>query len=89
MPSNTTIIIVGVLFYHGYMFRRLIGPSSGYSEGLHCYYQSIYIFIVTITLEAYTVTSSINLSTFSLYYTVIRDLLFHLYSFGFLVFLGC
>jgi hypothetical protein len=40
---------VGVLFYHGYMFRRLIGPSSGYSGGLHCYYQSIYIITITIT----------------------------------------
>jgi hypothetical protein len=26
MPSNATVILVGVLFYHGYMFRRLIGP---------------------------------------------------------------
>jgi hypothetical protein len=53
MPSNTTVIIVGVLFYHGYMFRRLIGLSSGYSGGLHCYYQSIYIFTITVTLEAH------------------------------------
>jgi hypothetical protein len=63
--SNTTVIHVGVLFYRGYMFRRLIGPpSSGYSGGLHCYHQSIYIFTVTITLEVYTVI--INLFTFSL-----------------------
>jgi hypothetical protein len=62
--SNTTVILVGVLFYHGYMFRRHIGPSSGYSGGLHCYYQSIYIFIITITLEAYTVI--INLFIFPL-----------------------
>jgi hypothetical protein len=50
MSSNTTVILVGVLFYHGYMFRHLIGPSSGYSGGLHCYYQSIYIITITITL---------------------------------------
>jgi hypothetical protein len=50
MPSNTTVILVGVLFYHGYMFRRLIGPSSGYSGGLRCYYQSIYMFTVTSPL---------------------------------------
>jgi hypothetical protein len=29
MPSNATVILVGVLFYLGYMFRRLIGPSLG------------------------------------------------------------
>jgi hypothetical protein len=50
MPSNTTVILVSVLFYHGYMFRRLIGPSSGYSGSLHGYYQTIYIFTITITL---------------------------------------
>jgi hypothetical protein len=49
MPSNTTVIL-GVLFYHGYMFRRLTGPSSGYSGGLHCYYQSIYIITINTTL---------------------------------------
>jgi hypothetical protein len=64
MPSNTTVILDGVLFYHGYMFRRLTGPLSGYSGGLHCYYQTIYIFTITITLEAYTVI--INLFTISL-----------------------
>jgi hypothetical protein len=68
MPSNTTVILVGVLFYHGYMFRRLIGPSLGYSGGLHCYYQSIYIFTLSITLEVYTVI--INIFTFYYnYYT--------------------
>jgi hypothetical protein len=50
MLSNTTVILVAVLFYHGYVFRRLIESSSGYSGGLHCYYQSIYIFSITITL---------------------------------------
>jgi hypothetical protein len=38
MLSKITVIMVGVLFYRGYMFRRLIGLSSGYSGGLHCHY---------------------------------------------------
>jgi hypothetical protein len=50
IPSNTTVIVVSVLFYHGYMFRRLIGPSSGYSGGtlllsiylhFHCNYCTV------------------------------------------------
>jgi hypothetical protein len=27
MSSNTTVLLVGVLFYHGYMFWCLIGPE--------------------------------------------------------------
>jgi hypothetical protein len=42
MTSNTTVILDGVLFYHGHMFRRLTGPSSGCSGGLHGYYQSLH-----------------------------------------------
>jgi hypothetical protein len=70
MPSNITVIVFGVLFYPGYMFRRLIGPSSGNSGGLHYYYQSIYIFTITITLDVYTRTQANQKSI-----SEIRDLL--------------
>jgi hypothetical protein len=49
MLSNITVILVGVLFYHDYMFWRLIGPSSGYSGGLHCSYsENVNRLIITV-----------------------------------------
>jgi hypothetical protein len=58
IPSNTTVILVGVLFYHGYMFRRLYWAiirlfwrfTLLLSIYLHFHYNycTIYYFIYTL-----------------------------------------